>query len=238
MCCGRLDGVRRVSRCSLSRGAFAATLVLVVATACSSSRTAAPDVPSPSSNSGTNTIESSRPLGVVVPQVSSASPSSRTIELFADDEAGELLVLVLTSTTCPIANAAIPELRRIHDRVRSMDGRMILVHPDPLASDETILTHATDVGLDTTMVRDPRHEVVRMLEATVVPEAFVFQRDGRGWHLRYRGGLDNLYADIGRRRRQATQWYVRDALDAIATDQPVPVTNRPAIGCRIERWDP
>ena len=119
-----------------------------------------------------------------------------------------------------------------------MDGRMILVHPDPLASDDRILAHAKDVGLDPTMARDPRHEVIRMLGATVVPEAFVFQRDGRGWHLRYRGALDNLYADIGRRRRQATQWYVRDALDAIAADRPVPVTNQPAIGCRIERWDP
>ena len=173
-----------------------------------------------------------------VPLVGPPGPATRRIELFTTTEGPDLVVLVFTSTTCPIANASIPELRRIQDRTRASQGRLVLVHPDVLATDERVLRHAAEVGLDAMLVRDPEHELVRMLQASVVPEAFVLLRSGEGWRLRYRGPLDNLYADIGRRRRQASQWYVRDALEAIDAGSEIETPVRPAIGCRIERWRP
>lgn len=167
------------------------------------------------------------------------SIDAASMELLGVREGPDLLVVVFTSTTCPVANASIPELRRIHERTIESKGRMVLVHPDPLATEESVARHGREAGLQAVELLDPEHRLVGVLGAAVVPEAFVMTRDGDGvWGVCYRGPVDNLYADIGRRRRRATQWHVRSALDAIAAGKAVEVATRPPVGCRIERWRP
>lgn len=146
-----------------------------------------------------------------------------------------LVVVVLSSTTCPIANASVPELRRLQASVEGVGGRLVLVHAMPGITAEAAVAHASTRRLEMPILLDERHELVATLDGTVVPEAFVMTRTADRWAIRYRGPLDNLYAEVGRRRRNATSAYAREAVAAIVAGTPVSQPLRPAVGCRIDR---
>lgn len=60
---------------------------------------------------------------------------------------------------------------------------------------------------------------------SLVPEAFVLNRDGR---LAYRGAINNAYQSIGRRRAVVEHHYLRDAILATSKGEVVRVVEDPA----------
>ncbi|MCH2162051.1 MAG: redoxin domain-containing protein [Phycisphaerales bacterium] len=148
---------------------------------------------------------------------------------------GSIRVVVFGSVDCPVANASIPEVRRVHSRVQAAGGGMYFVHPVSGHSEEKMARHAKERTLAMPILHDPGHALVTLLDAKVTPEAFVLRRSGSRWLVVYRGPLDNLYADIGSRRRNATRFYVQDALVAAVAKNPVETPVRAPIGCFIER---
>jgi hypothetical protein len=58
----------------------------------------------------------------------------------------------------------------------------------------------------------------------------VFVLDQKGI-LRYRGAVD----DVSFRRREATQFFLRDAVEALLNGQPLLLSETPAYGCAIVR---
>lgn len=150
-------------------------------------------------------------------------------------EGPELCVIVFVTTTCPIANASIPSVKRLEKVVDEAGGRIILVHPDSLVTSEAASRHAEQRGLVMEILLDPDQRLVRRLQASVVPEAFVLQRRDRTWTIRYRGPVDDLYAGIGRRRRAATTFHAADAVRSIRAGEAIETPVRTAYGCAIER---
>ncbi len=150
-------------------------------------------------------------------------------------EGPDLCVVVFVATTCPIANASIPSIKRLETVVKKARGELLLVHPDSLATPEAVSRHATDRELQMEILLDPRQRLARHLEARVVPEAFVLQRNGMDWEIRYRGPVDDLYAGIGRRRRTASTFHAVEAVRSIRTGAPIGIPIRTAHGCAIER---
>lgn len=147
----------------------------------------------------------------------------------------DLCVIVFVATTCPIANASIPSMKRLHKVVKEAEGELLLVHPDSLATPEAVSRHATERELQMEILLDPKQRLAQHLKATVVPEAFVLEREGMDWKIRYRGPVDDLYAGIGRRRRAATTFHAADAVRRTRTGEPVDIPIRTAFGCAIER---
>ena len=152
-----------------------------------------------------------------------------------DKPEGSIVVIIFGSVDCPVANAGIPEIRRIHDDAKSAGAAMYFVHPSVQQSAEKMRAHARDRRLAMPILHDPERRLVGLLGATTTPEAFVLRRDGDGWVAVYRGLIDDLYADVGRRRRNATAHYVRDAIKAARSRTPLTTPVRTPIGCLIER---
>jgi peroxiredoxin len=152
-----------------------------------------------------------------------------------DQPEGAIVVIVFGSVDCPVANAEVPEIRRIHERAKAGGASMFFVHPAVEQPIEKMAKHAQDRKLNMPVLHDKDRELVRLLGATTTPEAFVLRRDGDRWVVVYRGLIDNLYADVGRRRRNASTFYVRDAIDAAIARSPVQTPVRKPIGCLIER---
>ena len=148
---------------------------------------------------------------------------------------GSVVVVIFGSIDCPVANAVVPEIRRIHRQVEAGGGKVLFVHPTPGQAKKKMASHATDRKLEMSVLHDPRHELVGLLGAKVTPEAFVLLRKGEEWRVVYRGPVDNLYADVGRRRRNATKFHVREAVTAAFAGLPVEQSVRRPIGCFIER---
>jgi len=139
-------------------------------------------------------------------------------------------VLVFLLSDCPIANAYAPEIRAIRRAFEPAGVRFFLVHVDPALDVEAARAHAREYGHAGPVLIDRGHELVRATGVTVTPEAAVL---GPGGELLYRGRIDDLYADVGRKRHRATNHDLRAALAAIVAGQPPPVARTTAVGCFI-----
>ena len=151
------------------------------------------------------------------------------------DEGPDLTVVIFVTTTCPIANATMPSIRRLHETAGKLGADLVLVHPDPLVTPKQAFEHADRRKLEMDILLDADQRLARSLGARVVPEAFVLQRTEQGWQTRYRGPVDDLYAGVGRRRRAATTFHAADAIQKIRSGLPIKQPRRTAHGCSIER---
>ena len=138
-------------------------------------------------------------------------------------------VVIFITNDCPIANSYAPEIKSIIGEYSSRGAGFFLVHVDPDLGLEKAKKHAADFGYENTILRDPRHVLVSELEADVTPEAFVIGKSG----VLYRGRIDDLYADLGKKRRQARTRDLRDALDAVLSGRAVKNPTTTAVGCYI-----
>ena len=75
---------------------------------------------------------------------------------------------------------------------------------------------------------DAQHIVADQFEAMTTPHVFVLDRTGI---LRYRGAVD----DVTFRRREATQFFLRDAVEALLQGRFPELSETPAYGCTIVR---
>ena len=154
----------------------------------------------------------------LVPSVRGEEPLVATVEFFI-------------STDCPIANSYAPEIRRIQEKYQSKQITCLLVYPDPTLTEEEVKTHLADYALPMPYVIDADHTLVNRAGATTTPEVVLF--DGKG-ELVYRGCIDNLYSQPGDRRHEATEQWLRDALEALLRGEKPAITRTEAIGCIIE----
>ena len=139
-------------------------------------------------------------------------------------------VLVFITTDCPIANSYAPELAALaRDHARS-PLRVFLIHTDPDLTADDARKHAKEYSLTSPILIDRRHQLVKATAVTVVPEAAVLLPDGT---LAYRGRIDDLYAEVGKKRPAPTTRDLRNALDAVLTGKPVEPARTPAVGCFI-----
>ena len=139
-------------------------------------------------------------------------------------------VLFFISQDCPIANAYAPEIQTIAREHARDPLRFYLVHVDPDLSPEGAADHAREYGYALPTVLDGGHELVRSTGVTRTPEVAVVLPGGE---LAYRGRIDDLYGDVGRKRPAPSHRDLRDALRAVLAGEPVPVERTPAVGCTI-----
>jgi hypothetical protein len=144
---------------------------------------------------------------------------------------GRANVLFFLMTDCPVSNGYAPEIQRTCRDYRSRGVACALLYEDVAIDARDVRQHLEEYGYEGIPAAvDTTRAVATAAGASVTPTAVVVDRGGG---VRYRGRIDNLYADLGRRRQQVTEQYLRDALDAVLADQPVPVPETPAIGCHI-----
>lgn len=139
-------------------------------------------------------------------------------------------VLFFVLPDCPISNAYAPEIQRIATEYGAKNVASYIVYVDRDLTVADAQKHALDYGWTSPVVCDKRGELVKMTGVRVAPEVAVLGPDGK---LRYRGRIDNLYADYGKRRAQPTERDLRDALDAVLAGKPAPKETTKAIGCYI-----
>ena len=138
-------------------------------------------------------------------------------------------VVIFITNDCPIANAYAPEIQAIMRDYSPRGAAFFLVHVDPDLTSEKAKQHAADFGYQCRILLDPKHLLVKRLEADITPEAFVISPGG----VAYRGRIDDLFADLGKKRRQARNRDLRNALAAVLAGKPVPNSKTEAVGCYI-----
>lgn len=180
--------------------------------------------------------------------VAAAAPSSHTppasVEL-TDLLGGRVLplhgpgprgtVFVFARTDCPISNRYAPELRRLHERFAPAGVAFWLVYPDPGEAVDGIQRHLREFAHPFGALRDLKHTLVRMVQATVTPEAAVFVGGPSGPWLVYRGRIDDRYVAFGTERAAPTTRDLEHVLEAIAAGKAVTARTTRAIGCFLSK---
>ncbi len=131
---------------------------------------------------------------------------------------------------CPISNAYAPEINRIATEYAKRGVASFVVYVDPDLSIDDAQKHAGAFGYECPVLRDTKLELVKQTGVSIAPEAVVFGPDAQ---IRYRGRIDDLYTDYGKRRIQPSQRDLRDAVDAVLAGREVTRKTTKAIGCHI-----
>ena len=142
--------------------------------------------------------------------------------------AGKIVVLLFVRTDCPLTNRYAPELQRISAEFSSRGVDFWLVYPDPAESTTAIENHIAEYHLPGTAVRDPQHRLVSRAEATVAPQAALFDAAGR---LVYTGRIDDRFVEFGKSRPAPRTHDLEDAMSALLAGKTVSTAKTRAIGC-------
>ena len=142
------------------------------------------------------------------------------------DYIGKIVVINFWSAECPHSERTDRYLLHL---LEGWDGEVVIL---PVASNKNessqmVAEIAKARGIPAVLI-DSEHLVADLYGAVTTPHVFVVDHEGI---LRYRGAVD----DLAFRRREATQFYLRDAVEALRKGQPPPLSETPSYGCAIVR---
>ena len=159
--------------------------------------------------------------------------SGRTLEPFKP--AGRANVIFFVQTDCPVSNWYAPTIQRVCREYAGRGVNCALMYEDietagqPL--DTLIRTHLQEYRYEgLSAVADRTRAVASRARASITPQAVLVDRTGE---IRYRGRIDNAYADFGKRRQQVTSHELRDALEALLAGRPIAKPETEPLGCFI-----
>ena len=145
-------------------------------------------------------------------------------------DGAKAIVVVFVTTDCPIANYYQPTLSRMTDEYAPQGVPFFLCHSDPDIEQEAAIKHAEEFKTKATVILDGNQAIAKRLDAKVTPEAFLVDRVGK---TLYRGRINDLYADYGKRRSAPRTNDLTDAIDALLAGEPIATAKTKAIGCYI-----
>jgi hypothetical protein len=166
----------------------------------------------------------------MTPTVTLLDLDDRPIDPFRAGGNSRAIVFLFTSVDCPISNRYAPVVKRLHATFAPQRISFWLVYPNPAERPQAIRDHTKAFDYPVHALRDPKHELVRLAQATVTPEVAVY--DGRG-ALVYHGRIDNRYVSLGVERPSATEHDLEDVLVALVAGKPSFRRSAPAVGCYI-----
>lgn len=158
------------------------------------------------------------------------------VHVVLDGAPADVVVLVFSSPDCPIANAVAPEIERLHRQATDGGARFSLVHVSDGLTPARARAHAKAYGITSEILLDRGRSLAKKLNATVTPEIVVMRFDDEGeMQVVYQGLINDLYADLGSRRHEATEHFAREGIAAALLGDDVTPAYRVPIGCTIER---
>jgi hypothetical protein len=142
------------------------------------------------------------------------------------------------ATDCPISNWYAPAIQQVCRDYAARGVDCTLVYEDvdlgasPKPLDDSVRKHLEEYRYGATFPAavDRTRTVARRAKATITPSVVLVDRAG---DIRYRGRIDNAYADLGKPRQTVTSHELRDALEAVTSGRRVATPETEAVGCYI-----
>lgn len=161
--------------------------------------------------------------------------NGEALALFAPK--GKASAIFFVASDCPISNWYAPTIQQVCREYASRGVDCTLMYEDvdlgksPAALDAAVRTHLREYRYDSmTAAVDRTRVVAKRAKATITPQVVLVDSAGA---IRYRGRIDNAYADLGKPRQHVTSHDLRVSLDAVLAGRPVPAPETEALGCYI-----
>ena len=143
--------------------------------------------------------------------------------------------VIFYSTECPISNAFSPTLQAIIAANADQPFSVVGVCVDADLKTDELTKHAQEFGLNFPVVQDKDGSITARFGAKMTPEVFVYDATRK---LRYRGRIDDQFADRGKRNARPQTNELRDAVVAVLAGKEVAVAEVKAVGCPVPTVDP
>lgn len=140
-----------------------------------------------------------------------------------------ILVLVFWSAECPWSRRADEYLAAWR---RSWGARVVIWMIASNSNEDlsSLREAAAERELENVLI-DSDQKLADELGAITTPHCFVLDEQHR---LRYQGGID----DVAFGKPEASVFYLKDAVDALLSGDPVETAETPSFGCTIVRMKP
>ena len=140
------------------------------------------------------------------------------------------VAVVFLGTECPIARQYVPELNRLAASLEGKAAQLLGVLYEPTLTRAEAVRFQQEFQINFPILFDGSGSLAAALAPTHVPEAFLLDAQGA---VVYRGRIDNLYAELKKKRPAATEHNLADALEATLAGQPVAVAHTTPVGCPL-----
>lgn len=154
--------------------------------------------------------------------------AGKTVDPF-ESAGGKPVVFIFVRTDCPVSNRYAPTIQALSAKYAGK-ALLLLVYPDKSEAPVAIEKHLQEYGYKNEALRDTQHNLVRLSQVEITPEAAVF--NGKG-ELIYHGRIDNWYKEFGHARSAPTTHELDDAIAAVLTEGRQVPTSVGGIGCYI-----
>jgi peroxiredoxin len=151
-----------------------------------------------------------------------------------DDFDEDALLVVFTCNHCPYAQAKFDLLNDIAAEddvvVVGINANDAEEYPEDSFEKMQAFVETGRVAYDA-YLRDESADVARAYGAVCTPDPFLFRREDGEYRLAYHGRLDDALGPD----EEATEFYIRQAIDAVHAGDPVDLDPGPSRGCGI-KW--
>lgn len=145
----------------------------------------------------------------------------------ADLKDKQVVVLVLTCNSCPVAVGYEDRLMEFARKYADKSVAVVAVNVNTIEEDrlDKMKERAADKGLPFPYLYDESQKIAKDYGAAYTPEFFVLDRDRK---VAYMGAMDDVSPP-----RQAAKHFLDDAVQAVLGGRKPPVTETRARGCAI-----
>jgi hypothetical protein len=160
-------------------------------------------------------------------------PKSQVVKADVDPGLGQVGVVFLMGTDCPISRQYIPIIKAFNVKWKAEGLKNISIrfcNGPTQGRRKAVKTFIQANELYLPWRTDPGNRYARRMGAKVVPEVLVF----RAGEQVYSGSIDNMFAGLGQRRAFTTEHHLDDVLEALRNGRPPEPARRTAYGCLIE----
>lgn len=140
------------------------------------------------------------------------------------------IVLFVQGNGCPLVQKRVPELKRLRDAYEAKGILFGMLNANLQDTREEIVSEAATYGMDFPILLDEAQTVAHLLEIDRTAEAILIKPEGP--QVFYRGAIDDRLS-YQKEKPEATEHYLRDAIDALLKEEAPPVASTEAPGCKI-----
>lgn len=140
-------------------------------------------------------------------------------------------VVYFLSPECPLCLNYTLAFKEIEKEFGSDSTAFFGVHSGKWFSNNEVEDYALKYGLKMKMLLDDENALAENLGASVTPEVFVLNSKSE---VLYSGKIDNWVNDLGKKKLDVSDHYLKDALTAILANQTVEINRTEPVGCLIE----
>lgn len=142
-----------------------------------------------------------------------------------------LTVIFFLSPECPLCINYTLAMRELEQEFASDSIRFYGVHSREWFSAEEVNEFALKYELEFKMLLDDGNKLAKTLGATITPEVFVLNSKS---DVIYSGKIDNWVNDLGKKKLEVSEHYLKNALLAWHNGTPIHPNRTEPKGCLIE----